>query len=153
MEWASDISSDTIGLIEASTILSALLIIPGLIYRFSVKSTAIIWSPLLWAVRSVSTAFGQIASSDACQRAANGNVVFRWPPAVSVSCSPRTTTGVPCPRWVFVERISESLPLEVAFGCKAADERRWPHRAAVALARVLDGGLGFALIRIARPSG
>jgi len=85
VEWASDISSDTIGLIEASTILSALLIIPGLIYRFSVKSTAIIWSPLLWAVRSVSTAFGQIASSDACQRAANRNVVFRWPPEPSQS--------------------------------------------------------------------
>jgi hypothetical protein len=28
-----------------------------------------------------------------------------------------------------------------------------PHRAAVALARVLDRGFGFALIRIARPSG
>jgi catechol 2,3-dioxygenase-like lactoylglutathione lyase family enzyme len=27
------------------------------------------------------------------------------------------------------------------------------HRAGVALARVLDGGFGFALIRIARPSG
>jgi hypothetical protein len=34
---------------------------------------------------------------------------------------------------------------------EAADERRQPHRAAVALARVLDGGFGFALIRIARP--
>src|SRR5437899_1072226 len=37
------------------------------------------------------------------------------------------------------------LPLE------AADQPRWPHRAVVALARVLDGGFGFALIRIARP--
>ena len=46
------------------------------------------------------------------------------------------------------ERVARlGVPLEVA------DERRQPHRAAVALARVLDGGFGFALIRIARPSG
>jgi hypothetical protein len=36
---------------------------------------------------------------------------------------------------------------------EAADERRQAHRAAVALVRVLDGGSGFALIRIALPSG
>jgi hypothetical protein len=35
----------------------------------------------------------------------------------------------------------------------AADERKQPHRAAVALARVFGGGFGFALILIARPSG
>jgi hypothetical protein len=46
-----------------------------------------------------------------------------------------------------IPAIGRGVPLD------AADERIWPHWAAVALARVLDGGFGFALTRIARPSG
>jgi hypothetical protein len=32
-----------------------LVLLPGLAYRYAVKSTALIWSPLLWAVRPVSS--------------------------------------------------------------------------------------------------
>jgi hypothetical protein len=34
--------------------ITILLVFPGLAYRYAVKSTAVIWSPLLWAVRPVS---------------------------------------------------------------------------------------------------
>jgi hypothetical protein len=39
-------------LANASTVI--LVVIPGLAYRYSVKSTALIWSPLLWVVRPAS---------------------------------------------------------------------------------------------------
>ena len=38
----------------AVTYVAAIVLSPAIIYRFSVKSTALVWSPLLWIVRPVS---------------------------------------------------------------------------------------------------
>jgi len=42
---------------------------------------------------------------------------------------------------------------DLVFRSKLSMREGSPHRAAVALALVLEDGFGFALIRIARPSG
>jgi hypothetical protein len=41
--------------ISIGVIVGIFMLLPALAYRFAVKSTAVIWSPLLWAVRPMST--------------------------------------------------------------------------------------------------